>query len=33
MHERAEELGGRCRIEPAVPHGTRVLVELPVAPA
>jgi two-component system NarL family sensor kinase len=30
MHERAAELGGECRIEPAMPHGTRVWVRLPV---
>jgi signal transduction histidine kinase len=29
MRERAEELGGQCTIEPLIPTGTRVRVELP----
>jgi signal transduction histidine kinase len=30
MRERAEELGGSCRIEPALPRGTRVYARLPL---
>jgi signal transduction histidine kinase len=30
MRERAEELGGTCRVEPAASGGTRVLARLPV---
>lgn len=32
MRERAEELGGTFLMEPANPHGTRVLVRLPESP-
>jgi len=31
MRERAEELGGSCRVEPAPEGGTRVLASLPLA--
>jgi len=31
MHERAEELGGGCVVEPVLEGGTRVLVELPLS--
>jgi signal transduction histidine kinase len=30
MQERAAELGGRCRVEPVAPSGTRVLARLPL---
>ena len=30
MRERAEELGGSCKIEPAIPRGTRVYARLPL---
>ncbi|HVP22173.1 MAG TPA: histidine kinase [Anaerolineaceae bacterium] len=30
MHERAEELGGTCQIEPGLHHGTRVTAHLPL---
>lgn len=32
MRERAEELGGSCRMEPAKPHGTQIFARLPVFP-
>jgi signal transduction histidine kinase/ligand-binding sensor domain-containing protein len=31
MRARAGDLGGSCRIEPAVPRGTRVVVEVPLS--
>ena len=31
MQSRATDLGGSCRIEPTVPHGTRVVVEVPLS--
>jgi signal transduction histidine kinase len=31
MRERAEELGGTCSLEPNLPHGTRVVVQLPLS--
>ena len=32
MRERATELGGRCTIEPANPHGTVVHATIPLEP-
>jgi signal transduction histidine kinase/ligand-binding sensor domain-containing protein len=32
MQARAADLGGSCRIEPAVPHGTRIVVDMPLSP-
>jgi signal transduction histidine kinase len=32
MRERAQELGGACRIEPAPGGGTRVVASLPLPP-
>lgn len=32
MQARAADLGGSCRIEPAEPHGTRIVVDMPLSP-
>lgn len=32
MQARAADLGGSCRIEPAEPHGTRIVVDVPLSP-
>ena len=31
MQARAADLGGCCRIEPAEPHGTRIVVDVPLS--
>jgi signal transduction histidine kinase len=33
MHQRMQELGGRCRIQSRVGAGTEIIVELPWSPA